>query len=215
MSEAFVTPEGRLRYARSLWAARRFQNNPTNPAKFSCSLVIDKANPETPNLIAQFNAVANTIEGTQPGQPGQLSVLPYGKKSSLMDGAVRFPGEAFYADKLILGCSRSEDDGAPKVFNPDNTPVIDKGAIYDGCNARIHLNFYAYKGGTGGVNAGLFAVLKTGDNDRLGNADPDSTSAFASYGGAPIPAQPVAQPAQPGGVNIAQPVAAAGEHPAF
>jgi len=122
-----------------------------------------------------------------------------------MDGAVRFPTDPFYADKYILGCSRPEEDGAPKVLLDANTPVIDKGDVYDGCNARMHVNFYAYKGGTGGINSDVYGVMKTGDNERLGNASPDSGSAFAGVQGAgPSTAQPVA-PAQPGGVNLGQP----------
>lgn len=194
MAEAFVTPEGRLRYARSLWSARRFQNNPSNPAKYSCSLAVSKSDPQIQDLVQKYNAVALTVEGAQPGPQGGLTVLPYGKKSCLMDGAVRHPGEAFYADKLILSCSRPEEDGAPQVLLDANTPVIDKGEVYDGCNARIHLNFYAYKGGSGGINAGLYAVMKTGDNERLGNAAPDSAAAFGGFPGAgqSIPTPPPA-----------------------
>ena len=217
MSESFVTPEGRLRYARSLWAARRFKNNPANDAKFSCSLIIDKNNPQIGALIEQYNVVALTVEGAVQNAPGALVTLPYGKKTSLMDGAVRFPGDAFYADKLILGCSRSEGDGAPDVRGVDNNPVVDKGEVYDGCNAVILLNFYAYAGGTGGINAGLHAVRKTGDNDRLGNAAPDAATAFANIPVVAAPQPQVGVPAQPGGVQIAQPgqpgVAPVGQYP--
>lgn len=191
MTQAIVTPEGRLRYAKSLWSARRFQNNPNNPAKYSCSLIISKADPSIANLIAVYNEAALAVDGATPhSTPGYPASLPYGKKSCLMDGAVRFPNDPFYADKWILGCSRSEEDGAPKVLLDANTPVIDKGAIYDGCNARIHLNFYPYKGGSGGVNAGLFGVMKTGDNDRIGNQDPDSAGAFAGIQGAGVTTPP-------------------------
>jgi len=171
-------------------------------------LIINKADPQAADLIARYNIEALTIEGATPGLPGQPVVLPYGKKTCLLDGAVRFPTDPFYADKWVLGCSRAEEDGAPKVLLDANTPVIDKGDVYDGCNARIHLNFYAYKGGSGGINAGLYGVLKTGDNERLGNADPDSGSAFAGVQGVGPSAVQVAQPAQPGGIQIpGQPVA--------
>jgi len=183
MAEAFVTCTGQLRYARSLWTARRFQNNPANPLRYSCSLIIEKANPGAADVINRFNQEAMTIEGTQPpAVAGGLCILPYGKKACLMDGALRYANDPFYADKWILSCGLSDDDGAPKVLLSATQPVIDKADIYDGVVVQILLNFYAYKGGQGGVNAGLRAVMKVADGERIGQDNVDAGAAFTAAG---------------------------------
>ena len=71
------------------------------------------------------------------------------------------------------------------------------GEIYSGVNAMLHLRFYSYRGGSGGVNAQLIGVMKTGDNEKLGHTDPDSSAAFtAATGGAVQPQQVQQQPVQ-------------------
>ena len=195
MATPFVTPVARLRYARSIWTARRFQNNPANAAKFSCTFVIAKNDPAMVAVIEEYNILAIEALGAGPAPaPGQLAVLPYGKKTCLMDGALRHPGDAFYADKWLLSAARAEEDGAPKVLLNPTTPVVDKGEIYDGVEVRGHVSFYPYKGGSGGINADLHGVMKVGDNERIGNSAPDSGSAFATAGAAGVaaPAAPVA-----------------------
>lgn len=212
MSEAIVSPVGRILYVQNLWKARRFQNNPTNAAKYGCAVVITK-NPNDPvqqALIAAFNVDALTIDGTLPPQfAGGMATLPYGKKSCLMEGSVRHPGDAFYADKLILSASKAEEDGQPQVLSGPGQPIMDKGELYSGADAMLHVRFYVYGGGTGGLNAELLGAMKVGDNEKLGHTDPDSSAAFAAATGQPVQ-QPVQQPPlqpAPGGFAIpGQPV---------
>ena len=200
MSEALVTPIGRVLYVRSLFTARRYKNDPNNAAKYGCSLVVPKNDPALAPIIAAFNADVMTVEGSvPPTYPGGLATLPYGKKSCLLDGAVRHPGDAFYADKYILGASRAEEDGQPSLLTGPGQPLMDKGELYSGADVMLHLRFYPYAGGTGGINAELIGFKKTGDNEKLGHTDPDSSEAFAAAnGGAVQQVQPqYQQPVQP------------------
>jgi len=183
MAEPFVTPEGRLLWSRSMWTASRYKNDPTNPSKFRCSIVMSINDPAIPGIIAEYNATVAAGLEIQPQQPGAITQLGRSQTPCLDYGAVLHPSDAFYQDKIVLNVSRSEEDGAPGVLLDANTPVIDKGQIYDGVNVRIHCRFYSYKGGSGGMNCEMYAVMKTGDNERMGQAAPDSAAAFAGMGG--------------------------------
>ena len=202
MSEPIVSPIGRLLYVRSLWTARRFQNNPQNPAKYSCTLIINKNDPALQGFLAPYNAEAATLDGYVPNPQG-LPTLPYGKKSCILDGAVRYPTDPFYADKYILSTSCSEDNGQPNILLGPGQPVMDKGEIYDGVDAQVFVRFYAYAGGTGGINAELLGVMKTGDNDKLGDSTPDASAAFAAAGA--IGSGPTVAPVQPAPAGFAVP----------
>ena len=193
MSDALVSPPGRILYVHNLYKARRFKNDPNNPAKFQCALVILKNDPRVAAMIETYNIDATSIEGTTPSPvAGAPAVLPFGKKSCLMDGAVRHPGDAFYSDKYILSASKAEEDGQPQLLLGPGQPLMDKGDLYSGADALLHLRFYTYKGGSGGINAELIGVMKVGDNEKLGHTDPDSSDAFATA----MSVQPVAvQPA--------------------
>ncbi len=220
MAEPFVTPEGRLLWSRSLWTASRYKNDPTNPSKYRCSIVLSINDPAIPAIIADYNATVAAGLEIQAQQPGAITQLGRSQTPCLEYGAVLHPGDAFYQDKIVLNVSRSEEDGAPGVLLDAVTPVVDKGQIYDGVNCRIHCRFYSYKGGSGGMNCEIYAVMKTGDNERLGQAAPDSAVAFGGMAGvgpaggvllpqgtpAPagfgIPGQPVYVPPAPTGVVV-------------
>ena len=193
MAEPFVTPEGRLLWTKGLWKASSYKNDPTNPSKFRCSIVLNINDPAIPAIIAEYNATVAAGLEIPPQQPGAITQLGRSQTPCLDYGAVIHPGDAFYQDKIVLNLSRSDEDGAPGVMLDAATPVVDKGQIYDGVVARAHCRFYSYKGGSGGMNCELYAVMKTGDADRLGQAAPDSSAAFAGVpgvgpgGGAPLP----------------------------
>ena len=208
---AVVTPQGRLLYVKSLWTAKRFKNQPDAQLKYSCSIVVDKVQQDPAQaallqaLFAEFNTVAMTIEGAQPPQvAGGLCILPYGKRYNILDGAVRFPADPFFADKWVIGCSRSADDGQPQVILGPGQPVMDKAELYDGAIVQAHISFYAYGGGTGGVNADCIAVMKVGDAEPLGgHALPDSDEAFAAAGA--IGSGPTVAPVQAAPANFGVP----------
>lgn len=189
MSDPFVTPEAILSFPH-LWKARSFKNDPANPAKYGANFLINKADPALSPILSEYNALVLEKFGE--------ATLPYGKKSCLTDGAVRYPNDPFYTDKIILVAYRPEDDGAPEVKLDANTPVINKSDVYAGCVVRGLVNFYAYDGGTGGISCDLHAVMKVRDGEPLGHTRPDATAAFAGMQGA----GPQAAPQAPAGFGM-------------
>ena len=182
-NQPFITPEGRALYVRNLWTASRYKNSPDNPSKYRCSIAIPLSDPQLPALIADYNAIVIAELEAQPAPPGGLAILPRGVYSCLEFGSVLHPGDAFFADKIVLGLSRNEEDGAPKVLLDAVTPVIDKGVIYDGIRGRAHARFYSFAGGRGGINCEIFGLLKTADDEPVGVAAPDTAEAFAGVQG--------------------------------
>lgn len=200
MSEIIVIPEARLRYINHLYTPSRYQNDPGQRLKYSAAVLVPKVTPGGQALKVAFDRVVMEFFG--------VPELAYGQTPCLLEASLKFPGDPFYNDYWFLSMSRGADDGAPKVLLNPTTPVVDKGEIYPGVNVAVHGSLYAYKGGRGGVNFDLFGVMKTGDNERIGDAPPDSGEAFGSAGvqgsggtiaqptpspqGFTVPAQPVA-----------------------
>ena len=206
MAEAFVSPEGRLLFPQGLWAASTPRDFPDSPAKYACTLVLLKSDPEVANLINQINATTTPVLKTAQQAPGVLAPMPSGSYCCLQDGAAKHPQDPFYADKWLLAVARREPMGAPKVLLGPSTPLIDKGDMYSGVKVRIQIDFYSYTKGSGGVTCTMHAVMKTGDAEQIGTSVPSADTAFAGFGtqaGTPAPA-----PA-PAGFSAPGPLAAA------
>jgi hypothetical protein len=174
MSEQNIIPEARLRYINHLYQASRYKNDPTQTLKYSAAAIIPKSSPSGLAIKAAFDREVMAFHG--------VPALAYGQTPCLLDGALKFPGDAFYADYWFLSMGRKGDDGAPQVLLNPTTPVMDRGEIYPGCWVAISGQLYGYKGGRGGVNFDLFGVMKIKDDDRIGDAPPDAGEAFAQAG---------------------------------
>ena len=57
------------------------------------------------------------------------------------------------------------------MFDAAKNPIIDKNEFYSGCYGKASITLYPYDAsGTKGIAAGLNAVMKTEDGDKLGGA---------------------------------------------
>ena len=192
-SLAFVTPEATLSYV-NIWKARGFKNadGTTGDPKYDTTFIIPKTE-NIDEIMAAYNQVLNTDfpEG-----------LPYGAKpGGLLDGAIRYPADPFYADKWILKAGQDEDRfNHQNVVGSDRQPIMNKSEIYSGAIGRGHVSFYGYFGGSKGIGCSLHGLMKVRDGEALGGDSPDSVAAF---GGAPTQAAPTqAAPATPGAPGV-------------
>jgi len=174
MSEQIVIAEARLRYVNHLYQANRYKNDPTQTLKFSAAALILKSSPSGEAIKAAFDREVMAFHG--------VPALAYGQTPCLLDGALKFPGDPFYADYWFLSMGRMADDGAPQVLLNPTTPVVDRAEIYPGAWVAVSGNLYGYKGGRGGVNFDLFGVMKIRDDERIGDAPPDAGDTFAAAG---------------------------------
>ena len=175
-SENFVTPESMFSYVQ-LWRAKPYEEG--DDPKFTVALVFSK-NQDLSIITNAYNKVLNAdFEG----------VLPYGAKAGgLVDGAVRYPGDPFYADKLILQCSQSEER-PPQVVDANNNPIMDKSELYSGVIGHAFISFYGYQGGSKGIGTSIHGVMKMRDGEHMGGGSVDARAGFAGMGGAaPAPA---------------------------
>lgn len=197
MSIKITIPEVRLRYINHLYEADRYKNDPTQTLKYSAGALILKASASGQAIQQAFDQEVMNFHG--------VPQLAYGQTPCLLDGALKFPGDPFYADYWFLSMGRMAEDGAPQVLLNPTTPVVDRSEIYPGCWVAISGNLYGYKGGRGGVNFDLFGVMKIRDDDRLGEAPPDAGALFAQAG---IQGTgPTVAPVAPAPANFAVPVA--------
>lgn len=201
MSEQVVIAEARLRYINHLYQPSRYQNDPSQNLKYSAAVLIDKNSTSGQAIKAAYDREVMNFHGAPQ--------LAYGQTPCLLDAALKFPGDPFYANFYFLALNRSADDGAPQVLLNPTTPVVDRGEIYPGCWVAVSGQIYGYKGGRGGVNMDLFGIMKIRDDERIGDAAPDAGNTFANagiQGTGPSIAQPQQAPAgfgmaPPQGVN--------------
>ena len=190
-SVAFVTPLATFSYVH-VWKARGFKNadGTTGDPKYDTTFIIPKSE-NVDEIMAAYNEVLNADfpDG-----------LPYGAKpGGLLDGAIRYPADPFYADKWILKAAQNEDRfNHQNVVGPDRQPIMNKSEIYSGAIGRGHISFYGYFGGSKGIGCSLHGLWKTGDGEPLGGDAPDSVAAF---GGAPATATQAA-PANTQGASV-------------
>ena len=195
-SQNIVTPISTFSYM-NVWTARPFKEGQL--PKFSCAFIFSKTQDVSALLQAYQGVLDEDFGGRLPsaGVPFAWTNPATGLETPFVDGARKYPTDPFYADKIILNTSQS-DERAPQVLNQANppTPIIDKSDVYSGCTGHGLVSFYGYKGGTGGVSASLHAVLKVADGEPLGAAKVDGAAEFANaFGGTAAPGGAAAAPA--------------------
>lgn len=205
-SARITTPVGRLSYVH-IFKPRAYQEG--HDPKYSCSIIFNKSDEA---LLAPIRAAFNQVlqedfEGT----------LPYGASGAeyLMDGAVRYPGDAYYADKLILNTSQQAERPPQVVQVIEGQPVPQAvtlpSDVYSGCEGKLLINFYGFQGGKKGIACSLQAVCKTADGESLGGTGittEEAANAFVNNG-APAPVSAAPAPAT-GVVTKTMTAAAAG-----
>jgi len=152
----FVTSKVRLLYP-SIYKATGFQGN---KEKFSILILIDKIDNKT------LESIENAVKAAN-----EEAKEKYGKavtfKSPLRDGDLEKPDNELYKGKLFLS---AKSDRKPMVLDRNKVPMLeDDGSIYSGVWGQIVGNMYPYNvSGNKGISAGLQAVRKVADGERVG-----------------------------------------------
>jgi hypothetical protein len=169
-----------------LWRASSFE--PGDDPKFSVSLLFNKADAQGISALEQqYNTVLQAdFDGS----------LPYGAKPGwLVDGAVRYPSDPFYADKMILNCSQSAER-PPQILDMATTPIMDQSKAGSGFDGHALISFYGYQGGSKGISASIHGVMVDSKQHDLGGNSVDAVEGFAQSGFAQSGYAPTHPPVQ-------------------
>lgn len=183
-----VTGTTRLSYAN---LTRPYAREGQDP-KYSVTLLIPKHDTAT---LQRINAAieAATLEGVAGKWGGQRPPII---ATPLHDGDGGRPSDGTpFGDECkghyVMTASSKQK---PEVVDANLNPLINESEIYSGMYARVSINFFAYNSsGKKGVGVGLGNVQKIQDGESLAGR----TSASDDFGGAPAPAAPPQQYAQP------------------
>lgn len=152
----FVTGKARFSFVHV------FEPAPTlnGAMKYSVSILIPKTDKDT---VARFN---KAFEETKTANAGFFGgSIPKMLKGGLRDGDLE-KEDPIYAGHYFINANSNEKPG---VFDADKNPILDKAEFYSGCYGLASITLYPYDAsGTKGIAAGLNAVLKQEDGDKLG-----------------------------------------------
>ena len=177
---------------------RASTTRPTDPPKYSVTLLIPKADAATKAQIdaaisaAITDGVSRRWNGSRPAQPA----TPIHDGDGLKENGERFGPEC-------AGCwvITASDTRKPDVVDTALNPIIDEPSIYSGMYIRATIRFFAYNSPTKkGIGCGLGNVQKLEDGEALGAKPASATDDFGSAPAAPVaPAypQPPAAPTYP------------------
>jgi hypothetical protein len=156
-----VTGKVRLSYAHLFEA---FSNNPDQPAKFSCAILIPKTDKAT---IAALRAAQQAA--LEQGRAKQFGgSIPKNWSDTIHDGDedADLDRNPEYAGHLYMSVSSKT---RPGIVDQDVQPILDSTEVYSGCYARVSINAFPYSvQGNKGVSFGLNHVQKIADGDFLG-----------------------------------------------
>lgn len=169
MSTQITTGKVRLSYAH-LFEAVAIQEG--QPKKYSTAILIPKTDKAT--LKAIENAVKAASEKDKAKWGGKIPTGPT-FKLPLRDGDEEKPDDENYEGMMFLNASSTK---MPKVVDRNKQEILDSEEVYSGCFARVVLNFYGFNVQSKGIAAGLQAVQKLEDGDRLGGGGVDIDTAF-------------------------------------
>lgn len=163
----------------NLFKPKGSKDFPEQGERFSCDILIPKANQAMVNIV--MAAINEAVEDGK--ERFWKDTVPKGFRSPLKDGDER--DDANYKGHWILS-PWSSADRRPNVLDMSLQPIIDQTEIYGGMWANVSVDFYAYDNRGKGVGCGFDAgVQKVKDDEAFGGG---TTSAEAAFG----PAQAVA-----------------------
>lgn len=148
-----------------------------NEPKYSVSCIIPKDDVETVAAIEKAidTAVREGVTKIWKGKTPNVRASNF--KYPLKDGDVERPDDEAYAGCMFLGANSKKP---VPCFNRLQER-IDPQEVYSGCWALVQVGFFPFDQGSKGVGAGLNAVLKVADDDRLGGGEA-SASDFDGMG---------------------------------
>lgn len=139
-----------------------WSNREGNEKKYSVSCIISKDDKESVEVI---NAAIKAAK-----EQGKVSKwqgkIPSGVKTVVHDGDAERADDEAYSNAIFFNANSK--NAVPTLNRlKENIPPTD---IYSGCYGLVSVNFFPYAGSGAGVGAGLNAVLKLEDGEKLGNA---------------------------------------------
>jgi hypothetical protein len=160
--KTIMTPRARLSYP-ALFKARAMEAG--GEAKFSCSLIFDKAAQNTP-AFAAMKAQAAAAVAEKWGNK-----VPSGLRNPFRDGNER--DDPAYADTIFVNASSKQQ---PQVVAGSIDPITgklriidDPNEVYAGCYVLAAVRAYPYEiKGNRGVSFGLQALQKIAEGESLG-----------------------------------------------
>lgn len=169
-----ITGIARLSYP-ALFEAKA---NPSGAMKFSCSLLIPKADAAGVKVIQ--DAINKAVEvGKEKIWKGKVPKFRY---EPLRDGDAELASgeksDPIYAGHYFVNCS---SDTAPGVVGPDAKPLMSQGMIYAGCYVRADINPFPYSNsGNNGIGWGLNNIMLVREGERL-DGKQNAEQAFSAF----------------------------------
>lgn len=138
-----------------------WSNSDKNEKKYSVSCIVSKDDKDVTSVIkAAIEAAKET--GRTSKWNGKI---PANVKSIIHDGDSEKPDDEAYRNAYFFNASSKT--AVPTLNKLKETiPPTD---IYSGCYGLVSINFFPYGGSSNGIGAGLNAVLKTEDGEKLGS----------------------------------------------
>ena len=171
-----ITPEVIISYP-AIWEPKL---SPSGALKYSCSILIDKADK---NGVAEFTkAIQKAIDKGRAIIPAWKAKQPKFRYKPLRDGDEELADgektDKVYEGKYFINCSSND---APGVVGPDAKPLIDQDALFAGCIVRIDVNPFPYSNsGNNGIGWGFNNVMLVREGPRLDGRQ-RAADAFSSY----------------------------------
>ena len=152
-----ITGLVRLSYA-NVWEPKSIKDG---DPKYSCSIIIPKADVET------VHAINDAIDCAIKEGIGKFGgkIPPKGSlKLPLRDGDTERDDENYKECYFVNANSKT----APQIVDKQVRPILDRSEVYSGVYAYVSLSFYAFNtNGNRGVACGLGNIQKVKDGDPL------------------------------------------------
>ncbi len=129
--------------------------------KYGCAILIPKTDKAT---IAKINAAVEVAkeDGIKTKWGGKK---PVNLKLPLRDGDEDKPEDEAYKGQYFINCNSNKQPG---MVDAMCKPLIEPGAIYSGCYARVSITFFPFDSqGSKGIAAGLNNIQKIRDGEPL------------------------------------------------
>ena len=183
-----TSPPVRLTFAQNIWEPKSVRGG---DPKYSTGLMFDKTKKEHLDFLRviynDLSACLKTAwpdERTRPRTP----VMGVARNSPIKD-ADKYVDESGipvvekYPELKGHYIMRIYSKNPPPVVDRGRSEIINKGAIYSGCWAKVAMNAYDYDKPTAGVTVGLNGVQKWADGERLGGGAPPVDKMFDDESG--------------------------------
>lgn len=141
--------------------------------KYCVSAIVSKEDKETVAALkkAVETALEEGVKKTWKGKRPNTKASNF--KHPIKDGDDERPDDEVYANSIFISCNSK----TPVATLNRSKEKIDPKDVYSGCYGLVSLNFFPFAAGSNGIGAGLNAVLKYADGEKLGG-DNDGSKDF-------------------------------------